>query len=383
MNNLNENSQNIKAFNQTIEKIKRFLTKKSSFINLGFSEPVNTLCIDAPWGSGKSFFGNFLHKQSSIAKEYKLIYINVFKYDVFADPIMYILTGIFEETQHENEKQTESKEAFKKFISYVRKNVSISIPYTGINIGFQENQNRVDEFSDFEAVKKSFKEAFNGLDKVVLIFDELDRCKPSYALSLLEIVKHFFSVEAAEVSFIFLCDKKQLSYIVKGMYGESYNGYLYLDRFFHHTIPLTWDDTARYEFICSLFNGNSLKERDAVSFLTGEWSEKTYITCRDIIQFSNMYDEIIHIGDHGYNSSSNQIFVARFVIFINQRYGVYEISNEDDFCCLIEEKINKYKDQPDNQFMRNTSALGDDYGVNRQLILSIYSSSLLQSEERC
>ncbi|WP_440617593.1 KAP family P-loop NTPase fold protein [Cysteiniphilum sp. 6C5] len=375
MNNLNKDSQNVKGFNQTIEKIKRFLTKKSSFIKLGFSEPVNTLCIDAPWGSGKSFFANFLREQSSIAKDYNFIYINTFEYDVFSDPITYILSGIYNKSNGGSQKQTKSDEAFKKIISYVRKNISLSIPYTGINIGFQGIESSLDEFSGFEKVKKTFTEAFNGLDEVVLIFDELDRCKPSYALSLLEIVKHFFSIEI-NVSFIFLCDKKELSHIVKGMYGESYNGYLYLDRFFHHTIPLTWDEDARHEFVCSLFNGGSLKEKDAVTFLTGEWSTQNHISCRDIIQFRNMYDEITNYRNQGYDSSSNQLFIARFIIFINERYDIYKVSGEGDFCSLVEEMLNEYQNQSDTNFIRNPSALTNSYRFDHELISNIYKSSL-------
>ena len=60
--------------------------------------------------------------------------------------------------------------------------------------------------------------------------DELDRCRPDYAVDLLEKVKHFFSVEG--IVFVLAIDKDQLISSIKGRYGsESIDGNAYLKRF--------------------------------------------------------------------------------------------------------------------------------------------------------
>lgn len=67
----------------------------------------------------------------------------------------------------------------------------------------------IKEYIQYKKTVKSFKESLsrNTSLKVILI-DELDRCKPNYAIELLETVKHFFGVK--NLIFIFLVNKKQL-----------------------------------------------------------------------------------------------------------------------------------------------------------------------------
>lgn len=69
-----------------------------------------------------------------------------------------------------------------------------------------------------------------------VIIDELDRCRPSYAIALLERVKHLFEVE--NVAFIFATNADQLQHSVEGAYGPSFDGFRYLGRFFERTYQL-------------------------------------------------------------------------------------------------------------------------------------------------
>lgn len=63
-----------------------------------------------------------------------------------------------------------------------------------------------------------------------ILVDELDRCRPTYAISLLERTKHLF--EADGVAFIFATDSGQLQHTVRGVYGGDFDGKKYLSRFF-------------------------------------------------------------------------------------------------------------------------------------------------------
>ena len=68
-------------------------------------------------------------------------------------------------------------------------------------------------------------------DKPLIVFiDELDRCKPTYAIRLLETAQHFFTVR--NVVFVLGLDREQLGHSIKAVYGNSFDSDGYLRRFF-------------------------------------------------------------------------------------------------------------------------------------------------------
>jgi hypothetical protein len=72
--------------------------------------------------------------------------------------------------------------------------------------------------------------------KLVIVVDELDRCRPDYALSLLEIIKHFFDVP--HVHFVLGVNMSELENSVKARYGAGINAGLYLQKFVKVTMGL-------------------------------------------------------------------------------------------------------------------------------------------------
>lgn len=72
---------------------------------------------------------------------------------------------------------------------------------------------------------------------LIFVIDELDRCTPTYAVELLEKVKHLFNVP--NIIFIFTIDKSQLKKSIKGYFGSfDFNADEYLRRFFDVEIDL-------------------------------------------------------------------------------------------------------------------------------------------------
>ncbi len=71
---------------------------------------------------------------------------------------------------------------------------------------------------------------------IFIFIDELDRCRPNYAVSLLEIVKHIFSVE--KFVFVISTDTNQLQHSIKNLYGNDFGASDYLNRFFHRRFSL-------------------------------------------------------------------------------------------------------------------------------------------------
>lgn len=63
-----------------------------------------------------------------------------------------------------------------------------------------------------------------------VVVDELDRCRPNYAIRLLEGVKHLFG--APNVCFVLSTNMRQMSQSVCAVYGNGFDGVQYLKRFF-------------------------------------------------------------------------------------------------------------------------------------------------------
>lgn len=72
--------------------------------------------------------------------------------------------------------------------------------------------------------------------KLVIVIDELDRCRPDYALSLLEIIKHFFNVDG--VHFVLGVNLKELQNSVQARYGSGVDAAKYLQKFTSIVFPL-------------------------------------------------------------------------------------------------------------------------------------------------
>lgn len=103
--------------------------------------------------------------------------------------------------------------------------------------------------SEFQAGQTAIKDMHRSMSALVeaisatefespvfIIIDELDRCRPSYAVKLLEEVKHLFSVPG--FVFILGLNTRQLGNAVSGIYGDKFEGEAYLDRFIDRKLKL-------------------------------------------------------------------------------------------------------------------------------------------------
>jgi hypothetical protein len=66
--------------------------------------------------------------------------------------------------------------------------------------------------------------------KLLFIIDELDRCKPTYAVKLLEVIKHYYTND--KIVFLMSTNNQQLAHTIKKVYGESFDGTGYLSKFY-------------------------------------------------------------------------------------------------------------------------------------------------------
>lgn len=78
---------------------------------------------------------------------------------------------------------------------------------------------------------------------LVFILDELDRCRPPFALDLLETIKHLFSV--TNVHFVLSASLGQLEASVKYSYGAEIDASAYLQKFYNFSVTFPEVDEGR------------------------------------------------------------------------------------------------------------------------------------------
>lgn len=81
--------------------------------------------------------------------------------------------------------------------------------------------------------------------------DELDRCRPEYALSLLEVIRHLFDVPGVVV--LLAINRSELSHSVKSIFGGDFSADRYLRRIVDRTVQLPVPQYLnRQEFLAHL-----------------------------------------------------------------------------------------------------------------------------------
>ncbi|WP_333613952.1 KAP family P-loop NTPase fold protein [Psychrobacter sp.] len=218
-----------------------------------------TIAIDSPWGTGKTTFLKFLEAELQ-KKEIKVSYFNAWENDFDREPFLLILNHIIKQFSQEKDIKEIKKIAI-KVLKSIAVNGSKAIVDLVAPIGIG---NRLIEISE-EAVSALAGEVFDNFtkeekevkllqdklslliendNKMVILIDELDRCKPSFCIELLERIKHIF--DTPNIIFVLGTDLEQLGKAISGVYGESYNGQKYLERFFDFEINLNTPDYNKF-----------------------------------------------------------------------------------------------------------------------------------------
>lgn len=103
----------------------------------------------------------------------------------------------------------------------------------------------VETISSFKETLSAMPNQIGDGDKpLVVIIDELDRCRPMFAIELIEKIKHLFLVK--KVVFVLVMHKRQLEESVKCVYGQNIDAHTYLQKFITVEARLPKNTTDRY-----------------------------------------------------------------------------------------------------------------------------------------
>ena len=225
------------------------------------------IALDGEWGSGKTWFVKSLEyllnndvtnikineinidNLKNAKDEYMTFYYNAWENDDASSAMLSLIYSLVNDSclQKESNKTGTFPRILNTLIKYAT-NGSVDIK----NDIFGEqwtNKQITDEIKTSEEIKDTFRELINNLlienkNKILIIIDEIDRCKPTFAIDLLENIKHFYDDE--RIVFLVSTNNKQLSASVCKVYGEKYDGDAYLDKFFDLNLELPNNYIEKY-----------------------------------------------------------------------------------------------------------------------------------------
>lgn len=252
----------------------------------------STIALNGDWGCGKTFFvkqvkmildaynpnndigelnesdlqdiqNHFLNIQKNYCVQYDInryatVYYDAWKNDNSDDPFLSLLYTIATRMNSNvpEDRFEVIKSTFSKVLSCI---TGIASLYTPINLNaITESlkgllKSKDDIFSNIKReanLDKRIKEFFNVIfddeeeRKIIVFVDELDRCKPSFAMAFLEKVKHYFNND--RTVFVFSCNINELQHSIRTYYGNEFNASKYLDRFFNYYIELGYPNIKNY-----------------------------------------------------------------------------------------------------------------------------------------
>ncbi len=242
------------------------------------------MSINSPWGTGKTTF--ILMWQQKLKNDHiPSVYFNAWKSDYQTDPLLSFIGEINNSIASFNVEKSHKTKA-KKYLNKA-KNISVEIAKKSIPLAIKvttsgiididkDTQSEVAEiFSDlskdylkkYESLKKNIDSFKMNLQKFVenlcfsetnekipflFFIDELDRCRPDFALELLERIKHIFDIPG--IIFVLSVDDRQLLNTIRTTYGAGIDAEDYLRKFIDFGYNLPKSDSKQFcEFLFEKF----------------------------------------------------------------------------------------------------------------------------------
>ena len=266
---------------------------------------LSPMVIDGGWGTGKTeFCQKLIRLMQQQHPDYRPVYIDAFRSDHSGEPLLALLAEIIkactpEDTDEQPSEQRKNitrkvakaagfvmKTVAKAAVGHVlkqnmedlaegmsqiindeqeAKNAAATVAGAATTLASHSIDATID--ATVEALLKEQIEAEKNLETlkaclkelaaekpIILFIDELDRCRPDYAVDMLEVIKHVFDVENVKV--VLVTNTKQLRAAINHRYGMEVDAQKYLDKFLKYSFALPDKVVAKFE-----------KERTSVSFL--------------------------------------------------------------------------------------------------------------------
>lgn len=301
---------------QDAELLTKILVRRSNSNREKPNKSSYVINVNAEWGAGKTYFVK--RWAENLKHEHPVVYIDAWSNDFMDSPIITVLAEIQEqllETINKSHLTQAKRKSFKNIgISVLPKILAALVKrYGGFDIEdlfvdensdtctspSTQNNKALDlsaameamttqafkEHSDYkkgvkelkgtikELVKYSIDKPKGGLQAIArsypafIFIDELDRCRPTYAVEMLEAIKHIFDIEGLVI--VVSTHTEELQHTIKALYGNDFNADNYLRRFFDTKYHLDVGISASLlEANCdfTVLNNNYLEQKSILLF---------------------------------------------------------------------------------------------------------------------
>lgn len=283
---------------------------------LSIDEPF-VISIDSPWGTGKSTFIK-MWSQSLENEGFPILYYNAWEHDFSDDAFLSLISEIDSGMGNLKDKFAISDETIKKFEQVKKissRFIKSALPavlkmatYGMVNLNevtedtianFIENiaKGEIKRYDDskktltvFKSKLSEFVIELNNSEKcknkpLIIFIDELDRCRPTFAIEILEKAKHFFNIN--KIIFILAIDKEQIGNSISSIYGIKMKTSGYLKRFIDLEYILPNPGKGLFtNFLLNQYEFSDFFEK-RLTFMEGdEWEQISFI----FSEMSNLFN---------------------------------------------------------------------------------------------
>ncbi|MCT6700915.1 KAP family NTPase [Rheinheimera sp. 4Y26] len=280
----------------------------STLVNIVTSKVESPFCIglDAKWGNGKTAFVNYFLKPASDSITLPIVIFDCFEQERSGDPFISITQHILQAFPQNS--KVDIHDAREKVVMTAKKVASASgaILFKALartvlrqdadevlNTFLNEEQAKIisDETTvamenyvseklrnglQEKAAKESFRTAVLELaeklskhGKILVVIDELDRCRPEFALEVLESTKHILNAKG--LVFVIAYHKEQMHTLIRHQFGSDIDAGQYLHKFINLDLilPITKirdSDTHFGSLVKQFFRPFTINERTVAEF---------------------------------------------------------------------------------------------------------------------
>ena len=244
---------------------------------------LSPMVIDGGWGTGKTkFCQKLIQLMQEQHRDYQPVYIDAFRSDHSGEPLLALLAEIIKACTPEDtgEQPSEQRKNITRKVAKAAGFVMKTVTKAAVGHVLKQNtddlaeglqkimndgqdadslaetvtdaaatiashtidatveallREQIEAEKNLETLKACLKEL--AADKPIILFiDELDRCRPDYAVDMLEVIKHVFDVENVKV--VLVTNTKQLRAAINHRYGVEVDAQKYLDKFLKYSFAL-------------------------------------------------------------------------------------------------------------------------------------------------
>lgn len=266
------------------EDLKRAINQK---------ECPKVIALEGGYGMGKTYFSSrFCEYLRTGENLVPTVYFSAWEDDNLADPFLSFSKAILALFPKKDKITKKFGECFKlaaDSIDISPKLFDLPIPVS-LNLG-----KIIDKFIQNDNPLIAFKEQFSRLvsslpnQKLVIIVDELDRCRPDYAIRVLETIKHFFSMD--EIIVILPINYVTLTSCIESIYSlKEEKAEEYLRKFINYRVNIP---SPNYEqFIKNQVNETTFVKEIRNGYLNAE--NKPFCSLKTLQEDLIKYSEAVN-----------------------------------------------------------------------------------------